>query len=70
MVASFGDSVLHQAATKGDLKLVRLLIKHGADLDLKDNFGKTAIHKANESRHINIVKLLADSGAIGAESFL
>jgi uncharacterized protein len=38
-----GDSALHYAAFEGKLDIVRLLAANGADLNLKDGAGKTAL---------------------------
>ncbi|PNP86364.1 hypothetical protein FNYG_00317 [Fusarium nygamai] len=37
---------LHQAVDDGNLDIVRLLIKHGAELDEQDNRGCTPLHRA------------------------
>ena len=34
---SNGDTALHTAAEKGDKKVVKVLLKHGADDSLKNN---------------------------------
>ena len=57
----FGYSSLIFAAAAGDFELVRLLIQHGADLQICDNENRTALSWAQEGNHTNIVKLLQTS---------
>ena len=40
-----------QATLRGDLKLVTLLIEHGAKVDLQDRNGDTALQYAHHARH-------------------
>ncbi len=47
----------------GSLYRTRALIKAGADLDLKDNAGKTALQYATERDLEDIEDLLLESGA-------
>ena len=53
-------TMLMIAVGKGDIDVVKLLIDYGADLNLKDNEGKTALMLAKDPA---IAKLLIDSGA-------
>lgn len=48
---------------RGDLKLAKLLLKRGAEVDLKDKFGRTAMISAVYNGTIAAAKLLADAGA-------
>ena len=41
-----GSFPLHIAATDGNFELVELLLKHGADIDVTDMRGDTALHRA------------------------
>jgi ankyrin repeat protein len=42
------------------LEVARLLVEHGANVDAKDDKGRTAFQVASEYRHHDIVKLLSD----------
>jgi len=55
---SKGDdsSLLHLAARQGDTASVKLLIKHGFPLLLRNIYGDTFLHVALYNKHINLVK--------------
>ena len=60
---------LHQAASKGQDEIVRVLIASGADVNLKqkDVLSKysrsTALHRAVRYEHLSTVRILVSSGA-------
>ena len=54
---------LHQAAEQGDLAEVKRLIARGADVNMKDETGKTPLHLAAQEGHADIAGLLIASGA-------
>ena len=54
---------LEEAAASGNLSIVQLLVKHGADLNHRDRDGWSPIHWAAEEGHLEIVRLLLDYGA-------
>ena len=54
----YGATALHHAAIKGHLKIVRLLLAHGADLQLKDTNGRTPLMAATEQGQTAVVELL------------
>lgn len=54
---------LAKAANRGCIKICRLLIEHGADVNAKSITNKTPLHSAVQQGHLNIVKLLVTSGA-------
>ena len=54
---------LHWAAYLGDLKMVKLLISKGADLDAVDPSYGTPLHLAAEQAHVEVVEFLLGSGA-------
>jgi len=60
----YGTTPLYLASKRGTLEFVRLLIDHGADIDLKDNEGRTAFDVAPTKE---ISKLLTDHGANSAD---
>ena len=50
-----------QAAEKGHAQIVDLLLKKGANADLKDRTDSTALSRAAEEGHVNVAKLILDS---------
>lgn len=52
---------LHKAAAAGKERTVIFLIKNGARLDLQDDDGKTALHKAAENKNQNLIKILLEA---------
>ena len=53
-----------EACKVGDEESVRLLLKSGAQVDIRDNAGNSAIIGAYEKRHIECGQLLINSGAV------
>jgi ankyrin repeat protein len=58
-----GHSLIHFAATKGYMPLLKLLHQAKARLDIKDNVGWTPIMCAAYSGHLPCVKFLVEQGA-------
>jgi ankyrin repeat protein len=58
-----GSAPLHAAAENGHLDVCKLLIKHGAAVNLGMNDGVTALWLAAWKGHLPVVRLLVDSGA-------
>ena len=56
-----GDSCLHIAAGRGNLRAVRLLLEAGLDVNLRGDLGNTPLHYAH--KHSEIVRLLIEHGA-------
>ncbi len=60
-----GQTPLHYSVRTNDMSKLTLLLQFGADVDIKDFRGKTALDYALSSRRINreIVDILVDAGA-------
>jgi ankyrin repeat protein len=54
---------LHKAAQQGQLIVTRFLIENNADLDSRDDFGRTALHWAALNGHKSMAELLLSKGA-------
>ena len=57
------DLRLHDAASAGDLPTLRARIAAGADLDARDDVGRTAVMAATIARQVEAVRVLLDAGA-------
>lgn len=70
-VAEYGDTLIYRAVQLGHLDVVKLLIKRGADLNVRDerktwsgrNNNKTLLDEALLGMHVEISKLLISKGA-------
>ena len=61
-----GVTPLMEAASYGCTEMVRLLLAHGADVNVRAGEGagyQTALKSAASNRHTEVVKLLLDNGA-------
>ena len=47
------DTPLHFAASRKNVEIVKLLILHGAQIEAKDSFGYTPLHKALDIEELN-----------------
>lgn len=54
---------LHAAAHRGDVAAIRRLTTDGADLELRDNAGRTPLHVAAYASQAGAVRALAQAGA-------
>ena len=60
---SYGNTPLYNAAGSNRIKIVELLIKAGADINLAENFGETSLHFAAANGHAEVVKQLIAANA-------
>ncbi|KAK7498759.1 hypothetical protein BaRGS_00009851, partial [Batillaria attramentaria] len=58
-----GETPLHVACIKGNLKKVRSLLSEGHPVNVRDNCGWTPLHEAANHDHKALVELLLDAGA-------
>jgi len=58
-----GDQPVHHAARNGDTDIVRLLIAHGADVNITNDRGHTVLYCAGGHGHLDTVRLLLENGA-------
>jgi ankyrin repeat protein len=57
-----GDTPLHEAASHGHRKMVEFLLQNGAELEMRDDYRQTALHKAVGAKH-HILRLLVNRDA-------
>jgi ankyrin repeat protein len=62
---AWGKKVLRSAAIfrKDNGQIVQFLLDQGAEIDLPDTDGETALHKAVETENLQVVRTLLDRGA-------
>lgn len=58
-----GDQPIHHAARNGDTNIVRLLIDHGAKVNVGNDRGHTVLYCAGGHGHLAALQLLLESGA-------
>jgi ankyrin repeat protein len=58
----YGWTPLHEAAWKGHVEIIRLLLQNGAEVNAKNNYGYTPLHYAACNGHIDILHLLVENG--------
>ena len=57
-----GDSALHRAAVEGDIDAIRIMINHGANVNLRDKYGFQPVHQALRCHHYKAAMFLMDCG--------
>ncbi len=62
-VDEFGMTNLHRAVLKGDVKIIKKLLKYNTDVNKTDLYGWSALHWARFIKKSNIEKILTDNGA-------
>jgi uncharacterized protein len=60
---SQGNSMIHLAAARADLLMVRLLITHGQPLEARNQLGETPLHVAVQRGNVQVVDELVQMGA-------
>lgn len=58
-----GITALQRCSFTGNLKLVQLLVSHGADLNIQDKEGWSILHAASVARNHSIIRYLITMGA-------
>jgi hypothetical protein len=58
-----GDTPLHHAAFRGDIKMLRILLQNSAEVNkVNYMFGRTPLHYAADCGHIDAVRLMLEYG--------
>ena len=55
-----GQTPLHFAIKKQNLNMVKLLIKHKADIEFKDRYKETALNSGVPTGNISIIRYLVE----------
>lgn len=58
-----GWTPISEAAFKGHIQIVRLLLQQDADVSVRTNDGRTPVYLASQEGHIEAVKILLGQGA-------
>ena len=59
-----GISALHCASKAGYLKVVKLLIENGIEINIRDKRGETPLHYSRKYKRIEVENYLVNNGAI------
>lgn len=64
-----GCSALHMASAEGHQSIVKILLDHGAHVDLQDYLGEHSLLRASMNGHVPVVRTLLENGAdVNAQS--
>ncbi|MFH2204531.1 MAG: ankyrin repeat domain-containing protein [Elusimicrobiota bacterium] len=64
----YGDTLLHVAAKNDRPEVIKILLKHGADVDARASYDATPLHHAAMNGKVDAARALLDGGAnINAE---
>ena len=58
-----GQLALHRACLRGDVAIVRLLLKHGADVNAVSDFNESPLHYACKRANVAVLQCLLEHGA-------
>jgi hypothetical protein len=58
-----GNTLLHYAANRGYLDVVKLLLEKGAGVNSRNDDGRTPLHEAMSYRHYDVARFLIEKGA-------
>jgi ankyrin repeat protein len=58
-----GNTPLHRASRSGRIEIARLLVEHGASVEVRNDWGRTALEVASGEQRHEIVKLLLEHRA-------
>jgi ankyrin repeat protein len=58
---------LHNAAIYGRNRILKLLVEHGANLNIRARYGKTPLDEAIKYKQTAVVQILRKHGAITGE---
>jgi len=58
-----GQQALHRACLRGDVAIVRLLLKHGADVNACNDFEETPLHYACKRANLAVLQCVVEHGA-------
>lgn len=61
--AAFSDTAIKKAARNGDVECVKILLRYGADIEVKDSSGWRPLHTAAFSGECAMVQFLIKNGA-------
>ena len=50
------------AVLNGDITMIELLLRFGAEIDVLDDYRRTSLHWALETGKLELVRLLIDAG--------
>jgi ankyrin repeat protein len=62
-ISELGDTLLHQAAEKGDVEEARALLEQGVDINARNEYRQTPLHLAVINKQREVFELLLEKGA-------